>query len=66
MFDVNAKKIKSLLYRLLVYLNKYDKNRLNNEKLHILLKNLPRHFKKLIYSIRLINKYQKDEELLKK
>ncbi len=66
MFDVNAKRIKSPLYGLLVYLNKYDENSLNNEKLHFLLKNLPTHFKKLIYSIGLIHKFQKDSELLKK
>ena len=66
MFDVNAKRIKSPLYGLLVYLNKYDEDSLNNEKLHFLLKNLPTQFKKLIYSIGLINKYQKDDELLKK
>jgi len=66
LFDVNAKRIKSPLYGLLVYLNKYDENSLNNEKLHFLLKNLPTHFKKLIYSIGLIHKFQKDSELLKK
>jgi len=66
LFDVNAKRIKSPLYGLLIYLNKYDEDSLNNEKLHFLLKNLPTHFKKLIYSIGLIYKYQQDDELLKK
>ena len=66
MFDVDAKRIKSPLYGLLVYLNKYDENSLNNEKLHFLLKNLPTHFKKLIYSIGLIHKFQNDNELLEK
>ena len=64
MFDVDDKRIKSPLYGLLVYLNKYDENRLYNEKLQFLLKNLPTHFKKLIYSIGLIHKFQNDTELL--
>lgn len=66
MFDVDDKRIKSPLYGLLVYLNKYDENRLCNEELQFLLKNLPTHFKKLIYSIGLIHKFQNDTELLEK
>lgn len=62
----NDKRVKSPLYSLLVYLNKYDEDRLDNEKLHFLLKNLPTHFKKLIYSIGLIHKFQKDTKLLEK
>lgn len=66
MFDTNAKRIKNPLYGLLIYLNKYNEDSLNNEELHFLLKNLPTHFKKLIYSIGLIHKFQTDNELLEK
>jgi hypothetical protein len=66
MIDTNAKRVNSPIYKLLDYLNKYDEEKLSNQKLEHLLKNLPTHFKKLIYSIGLINKFQKDKELLEK
>jgi hypothetical protein len=66
MFDVNAKRVKSPLYKLLIYLNKFDEESLNNEKLHFLLKNIRTNFTKLIYAISYISKFQEDEEFLKK
>jgi hypothetical protein len=66
MFDVNAKRVKSPLNKLLIYLNKFDEESLNNEKLRILLKNIKTNFTKLIYTISYISKFQEDEEFLKK
>ena len=66
MFDVNAKRVKSPLYKLLLYLNKFDEESLNNKKLIFLLKNIRTNFAKLIYAVSLIEKFQNDEELLEK
>ncbi len=66
MFDVNAKRVNSPLYGLLLYLNKFDEESLDNERLHFLLKNIRTNLKKLVYSVGLIDKFQKDEEFLKK
>lgn len=66
MFDPESKRVTSPIYNLLVYLNEYDEVSLNNKKLQFLLKNISTHFKKIIYSIALINKFQEDESFINK
>ncbi len=64
--DVNSKRIDNPLYKIIMYLNKYEPALLDDEKLEFLLKNLKTHFKKLFYMVSYINKIQKDEDYIKK
>lgn len=66
MFDVNAKRITSPLYNLIVYLNNFEEDKLDNPHLTFLMKNMPTNLKKLIYSVALINKLQKDFQFIQK
>ncbi|HCR2967782.1 TPA: hypothetical protein ON086_003057 [Klebsiella aerogenes] len=66
MIDLNAKKIDNPLYKIIMYLNKYEENILQDESLQFLLKNLSTHFRKLFYMIIHINKIQKDEDFITK
>lgn len=66
MIDVEAKRIDSPVYGLLIYLNKHEEDRLNDEKLKFLFKNIQTHFKKLFYTVCFINKIQKSEDILDK
>ncbi|PQL06529.1 hypothetical protein CG436_16480 [Pantoea ananatis] len=66
MIDVSAKKVNSPLFKIIMYLNKYDESVLYDENLQHLFKNLSTHFKKLFYMTTYIHKIQKDEEALKK
>ncbi len=64
--DMHAKRVDSPLYKIIMYLNKYEEDTLEDKKLQFLLKNLKTHFKKLFYMIAYINKFQKDEKFIKK
>lgn len=64
--DVNSKRIDNPFYKVIMYLNKYEPELLEDEKLEFLLKNLKTHFKKLFYMVSYINKIQKDEGYIKK
>lgn len=64
--DVNAKRIDSPIYKLVMYLNKYEPELLDNEKIQFLFKNLKTHFKKLFYTIAHIDKIQKDSDFIKR
>ncbi|MCG3651968.1 hypothetical protein L5F32_06750 [Aliarcobacter butzleri] len=66
MFNTEDKRVKSPIYKLLIYLNKFDKKSFENEKLHHLINNLTPSFKKLIYGISNIYKFQNDVEFMKK
>ncbi len=66
MIEVEEERICNPTYELLMYLNKYEEERLDNEKLQFLLKNIQTHFKKLLYTVCFINKIQKDEAAIKK
>ena len=63
--DVNAKKIDNPTYKLIMYLNKYEPELLD-EKTELLFKNLKTHFVKLFYMIAHINKIQKDSDFIEK
>jgi len=63
--DVNAKRVDSPTYKIVMYLNKYEPELLDNEKIQFLFKNIQTHFKKLFYTIAHINKIQKDEDFIK-
>ncbi|MBF4274687.1 hypothetical protein, partial [Vibrio anguillarum] len=63
--DVNAKRVDSPTYKIMMYLNKYEPELLDNEKIQFLFKNLQTNFKKLFYTIAHINKVQKDEDFIK-
>jgi hypothetical protein len=63
--DINAKRVDSPTYKIIMYLNKYEPDLLDNEKILFLFKNLKTHFKKLFYTIAHINKIQKDEDFIK-
>lgn len=64
--DIHAKRVGSPLYKIIMYLNKYEEDTLEDIKLQFLLKNLKTHFKKLFYMITYINKIQKDAEFIRK
>lgn len=64
--DVNAKRVDSPMYKLVMYLNKYEPDLLDNEKIQFLIKNLKTHFKKLFYTIAHIDKVQKDIDFIKR
>ena len=65
MIDIYAKRIDAPDYKLIMYLNKYEESKIENEKLQFLFKNLKTHFKKLFYSVTYINKIQNDEDFIK-
>lgn len=64
--DVNAKRVDSPTYKLIMYLNKYEPELLDDEKIQFLFKNLKTHFKKLFYTIAHISKIQKDGDFIKR
>lgn len=64
--DVNAKRVDSPTYKLIMYLNKYEPKLLDDEKVQFLFKNLKIHFKKLFYTIVHISKIQKDGDFIKR
>ncbi len=43
--DVNAKRVDSPTYKIMMYLNKYEPELLDNEKIQFLFKNLQTNFK---------------------
>lgn len=48
-----------------MYLNKYEPEILDDEKIQFLFKNLKTHFKKLFYTVAYISKIQKDSDFIK-
>jgi len=64
--DVNAKRVDSPTYKLIMYLNKYEPELLDDEKIQFLFKNLKTHFMKLFYTIAHISKIQKDSDFIKR
>lgn len=62
--DVNAKRIDSPTYKLIMYLNKYEPDLLEGEEIQFLFKNLKTHFKKLFYTISYIDKIQKNSDFM--
>ncbi len=64
-FDVNSKRVESPTYKLIMYLNKYEPEILDDEKIHFLFKNLKTNFKKLFYTVAYISKIQKDSDFIK-
>lgn len=64
MIDPYAKRIKNPVGDLLKYLNLHEEDKLNNENLVFLLKNILTHFRKLFYSTSLVYNLQKNKEFL--
>lgn len=64
--DVNSKRVDSPTYKIIMYLNKYEPQLLEDEKIQFLFKNLQTHFKKLFYTVSHINKIQKDVDFIER
>lgn len=62
--DLNAKRIDSPAYKLIMYLNKYEPGLLDDENIQFLFKNLKTHFKKLFYAITYIDKVQRNSDFI--
>lgn len=66
MFDFEAQHINNPMFKLIIYLNKYAPDKIENHDIQFYMKNLPTHFKKLFYSVVNIDKLQKDSDFIKK
>jgi len=64
--DINSKRVDSPTHKIIMYLNKYEPEIMDDEDIQLLFKNLKTHFKKLFYMVAHINKIQKDEDFIKK
>ncbi|UJR62828.1 hypothetical protein [Dickeya zeae] len=64
MFDFEAQHINNPMFKLIVYLNTYAPDKIENHDFQFYMKNLPTHFKKLFYSVVNIDKLQKDSDFI--
>lgn len=65
-FDVNAKRINSPTYKIIMYLHKYESKILEDNNIILLFNNLKTHFKKLFHKVTYISKIQKDYDFIEK